>query len=447
MHEFTRRHWLKSLLFGSNLLGLRALASGIPPWALRTPASILALDDSQVQRALAVDIKPQFLLMSASDQGEPINCNAPGMYENPDFKHPGRDEMAATAFALGDTQVTAAKVWSTLPAASLARTCFFHHATRNLQHGGLGGVHKLSGAMAGGEMMVSAMGKLLQEPLGCLQAQPISIGRGGSESLTAAGSELPTYSPTGLRDLLTTPEALAKFSKTQALRDRDLDAIANVLRASGSPMQKKLLDSWASSTQQARTLPKDLLQRLVGLPDDSAASQMSAAVLLFQFKLTPVVVTHIGFGDDNHTDNDNHAGPGALPLEGSQHVSGVQTLNRFFTEVSTAGLQDNVTLTTLTTFGRSNAPNLSGRGHNESHSVNLIIGAKVKGSVVGGAKLQGINFQAQSIDSSTGAAGGGIAEGETLAAYGATLGQAVGLNAAQIEKIIPGGQVVTAALS
>jgi len=49
----------------------------------------------------------------------------------------------------------AAQIWSTLPAAVLSRTCFFHHGTYTVIHPDEGKVLRLMGAVAGGEMLPS----------------------------------------------------------------------------------------------------------------------------------------------------------------------------------------------------------------------------------------------------------------------------------------------------
>ena len=78
-----------------------------------------------------------------------------------------------------------------------------------------------------------------------------------------------------------------------------------------------------------------------------------------------------------------------------------------------------------------------------------MIGPRVRGSVIGGLELQGIEFQAQPIYAQTGqgGTGGDIAFADTLGAFGKTLGAALGVNTSVLDSQITQGKVVTAALS
>ena len=176
----TRRDWLASCLFSGGLLGLRSIASGLPVAAIANPQKWLASISDEAAAAqirAASTSTPQFLVLSASDSGEPLNCNVPGMYLGQGFLHPTAASMAQTTFALGSQNAVAAKCWTSLAAATLAQTCFFHHSTYSFAHGDLAGVHRLGGAIAGGEMMVSAFAKVMAEPLKTIQLQPININR------------------------------------------------------------------------------------------------------------------------------------------------------------------------------------------------------------------------------------------------------------------------------
>ena len=445
-----RRQFLTQALFGSGLLGLRAVVSGLPPLALAHPEAFVAsLSPEAVRRKLAAAATPQYLILSTSDAGEPLNCNVPGMYSDPNLKHPTAPSMAATSFALGSAQVTAAKVWSTLPTSALARLNFFHLATGNFQHGGLGEVHTLNGQVANNEMMVSALSAALHPLLGTIQAQPLVIGGGNAERISYRGAQQPVFSPTFIRDLLTTPDALASFNATQALRDRDLDALNAALKVRADPTQQALIDAYATSQEQACKIPQTLLAQLATIQDDGIQSQATAAALLCQLKLAPAVLVDFPFGGDNHSDTDSHNGPGALPAEAAQHVSSVAAISTLMGALSSQNMLEAVTFATLTTFGRSNAPDLNGRSHNGQHSCNLLIGPHVQAGVVGGATLVGDNPVAQGIDPTTGQgiSSAGIQGADTLASYGATLGRALGLPQDTVQSLIPGSQAVSAALA
>jgi hypothetical protein len=323
-------------------------------------------------------------------------------------------------------------------------------------HGDLQTVHKLRGSVTGDEFLVSALSKALQTPLGAIQPEPLVISaNGGSEAIKYGGTQQAMLSPTFVKSLLTTPSALSAYEQTQALRDQDLDTLNRLLKSKRTQAQMNLLDSWATSQQQARALPANLMSQLSAIGDDSTDSQLSAASVLCQMKVTPAVIVHVAFGGDNHVDTNNDYNhtiiPGALPYEAAQHQEGVNSINKFASELKAAGAQDKITFATLTTFGRSNADaQLTGRAHNGSHTCNLIVGANVKPSLVGGATLAGENSMAMAIDSAsgTGAMGGDIPYAETLAAYGKTLGAALGLSSDVISGIVStGGKVVQAAVN
>lgn len=450
----SRRNWLTSCLFSGGFLGLRAIASGLPVAAIVDPKRWLnSLSDETIEqqsRAAAV-ASPQFLVLAGSDQGEPLNCNVPGMYEGQGFYHPTADTMAEVPISLGTKTTQAAKVWTDLGAPTLARTCFFHHSTYSNAHGELNSVHRLRGAIDSNEMMVSAFAKALAVPLKTIQPQPINIAaNGGTELINYDGIQQPMFSPSAIRNMLTTDKNISAFAKSQAMRDRDLDALYMLSKRTASKAQAQLIDSMVTSQAQARSLPASLLAGLSAITDDSLNSQMVVAALMCQMRLAPAVVVHMQFGGDNHVDTDSHRGPGALPGEAAEHEQAVKAINVLSGALATAGLSDSVTFTTLSTFGRSNTgPDRMGRAHNGLHTCNLLVGANIKGSVVGGADLTpGNNPKAQAIDPSSGAGGtgGSIAYDATFAAYGATLGSALGIADADLKTLIESGVKVTAAL-
>lgn len=454
--SLSRRDWLTTCLFSGGLLGLRAMVSGLPIEAIADPKKWLAsLTDEVIEARLsraAGLAESQFLVMSASDSGEPMNCNVPGMYEGQGFLHPTADTMAEVSFALGSQSTKAAKCWTTLGAATLARSCFFHHSTYSFAHGDLPGVHRLKGAVDSNEMMVSAFAKVLSEPLKTIQSQPISIAAaGGVELVSFGGVQQPMFSPTAMKSMLTSGEALAALSKSQALRDRDVDALNALAKLKTSKSQAELIDSLVASQNQARALPANILTQLAAVKDNGIDSQMLVAALLCQMRVTPVVLVHMPFGGDNHTDTDEHDGPGALPKEAAEHVAAMGALGTFNTTLAAGNMSDKVTFATLTSFGRTNtSANREGRAHNGLHTCNVIIGANVRGGVVGGADMTASNApKAQAIDpaSGKGGAGGAVDYNDTLAAYGTTLGAALGISDDNLSNLVGKGVKVTAALN
>ena len=94
----TRRESLLAGLFGTGYIGLRALATGLPPWFLLNPRRATAQD---LQCMLNAKNNNQYLILSTSSNGDPVNCNCPGTYENTSLVHPTVDEMTATKVNVG----------------------------------------------------------------------------------------------------------------------------------------------------------------------------------------------------------------------------------------------------------------------------------------------------------------------------------------------------------
>src|SRR6185436_10156952 len=130
----------------------------------------------------------QYLIVSISSQGDPLNCNVSGTYEASEIIHPLQPEMAATAVQLGSKVVNGALPWASsevggaLVSATLARTCFFHHLTKSTVHGDQPKVMKLMGSMNRNEMLVSAFAKHLAPCFGTIQAEPVAVGARGNAS-------------------------------------------------------------------------------------------------------------------------------------------------------------------------------------------------------------------------------------------------------------------------
>ena len=93
--------------------------------------------------------------------------------------------------------------------------------------------------------------------------------------------------------------------------------------------------------------------------------------------------------------------------------------------------------------------NGNGRDHNQHHHVMVTIGKNVKSGVVGGLVTAGRDFGASDINSVTGLPeeGGDIPHGESMESAGKTLGIALGLDDATLEKRITGGKVVEVILN
>lgn len=434
-----RRAALWRLLFGSCGLGLRAFVTGIPPAVLANPRRALALDNEASRAAAAA---AQFLVVSSSQAGDPLNCNVPGTYLDPAVAHPVAASMAPTSFALGGRQVTAARPWAGLPANVLARTNFFHHRTDSVGHGDLLKSLRLSGGIAQGEILPSLLASQTAGLLGTVQAQPITLGAfDAGEALTYGGRGIPMLRPSALKDVLTMPNGPLKNAR--ALRDDTLNKLSAWYKKHATAGQATFLDRWANTQASLRQVSDGLLDGVASISTDDAAGQIAGTVALLQLRASPVISMHLPFGEDNHSD------PG-LALEAQQHVTGVAAIASLMAALARVDLADRVTFATLNVFGRTLAARKTeGRDHNENHHVAVLIGKNVRAGVTGGIAALAGDYGATGIRSADGspAASGDVPPSDTYAALAKTLGAAVGAPASVLNDRIAAGRAVTAALT
>jgi Protein of unknown function (DUF1501) len=445
--EITRRDAFLKLLFGAGMVGLRSLATGIPASILLNPRRALAADAGAGEEGGAPPPvgQTQFVIFSSSGSGDPVNCNAPGTYGDPNIGHAADPSMASTPINFGGSSVDGAQIWSTLPASVLARTCFFHHGTYTVIHPDEDKVLGMMGAVASGEMLPSMLSRELAPTLGTVRAQPITLSGNANEAIYYQGAPQPLLTPTTLASVLSSPKNGLGTANLVALRDQGLDSLNALVKSAGTTAQKSFVDKYATSVTQLRTLQSSLLASLSAIKDNSQDSQIQTAIILFQMKVTPVVVVHVAFGGDNHGDP-NLAG------EVTGHQSGVASLATMMQELTAANMQNQVTFAMTNVFGRTMiaAKNTNGRGHNDTHHVSVLIGPRIKGGVIGGVAQPkaGAEYSALPIVSSTGAgsASGDIPFASTFGAMGQTLAAAVGLAPATIAANVLTGSVVNAAL-
>jgi hypothetical protein len=450
-----RREALLTGLFGSGYIGLRALATGLPAWFLLNPRQATAQD---LQCAIDAKDKAQYLIVSTSSNGDPINCNCPGTYEATDIIHPQQAEVAATQLTLGGKAFGAALPWAgtdvggALNPTVLSRINFFHYLTHSTVHGDQPKVMKLVGATSQGEMLVSAFAKHLSTCFGTVQSEPIAVGARGnsSELVSFAGRTLPAISPTQLKQLLTGSKT-DPLVKVRTLRDTSLNQLNALAKTDATNVQKQFLDALATSQTQVRELADALATTLNAITADDVKGQALAAAALISANVTPVVTMHIGFGGDNHTDQD-------LQAEADQHVSGVQGIQAVMDALTSLNLQDKVTFATLNVFGRNlngiaKVTSRAGRDHYGNHAVSVMIGKNIAPGVTGGvAKASSGAYVASDISSATGAAmtGGDIPATDTHIAMARTLGVALGIPSTALAGDFvsgAGGKVVTSTLS
>jgi hypothetical protein len=443
--ELSRRELIMRTLFGAGWVGLRALATGLPISFLLDPRKALATNPAGPPAACASNPAAQYLILATSGQGDPINANCPGSYVT-GIGHPTDPSMAATSLKLGTTQTTAAAPWAALPQAMLNQTSFFHHATYTLIHPDEPQVMSLMGNTSNNEMLVSLIAKNLASCLGTVQQQPVAL---GPESVTFGGQPLPNLPPTSLAKMLAAETG--PLAQLVTMRDNDLDSIHALLKAEGNSAQQAFIDNYATSRDQVRTLSQSLIGQLGTIPDNTPPSQLQAALTLIQMNVAPVMVVHLDFGGDNHSDS-------KLATETSQTVSTLASLGAFWTQLQTLGIGNQVSMAMLNVFGRTLASSTSadGRGHNENHHVMVMIGTPFAGSVIGGVELAsnqnlGSDYAAMTIDSASGAGvpsgGGNIPFSSTFQSAAMTLGTGLGVSNSYLTSNISGGTVINAALA
>ena len=450
-----RRETLLAGLFGAEYIGLRALATGLPVWFLANPRRATAQD---LQCAIDAKDKMQYLVVSTSSQGDPLNCNAPGTYEAPEIIHPQQPTVATTQVSLGGAMYGAALPWAgtdvggALAPTTLARTQFFHYSTRSTVHGDQPKVMKLLGQTNRSEMIVSAYAKHLGTCFGTVQVEPVAVGARGnaSELVSFSGRTLPSISPTQLKQLLTGSKGNPLLA-LRTVRDQSLNKLNELAKTTANNVQKQFLDAMALSRMQVRELADALSTTLNAITADDVKGQGLAAAALISANVTPVVTMHIAFGGDNHTDTD-------LAGEAAQTVTGVQGIQQLMDALAGLGLTDKVTFATMNVFGRNlngitKVDARTGRDHYGNHAVSVLVGKNIAPGVTGGVVKGSTGaYSASDIDSATGKAvtGGDIPVAASNVSLARTLGVALGIPTSALNadfSASAGGKVVNTALA
>jgi hypothetical protein len=429
MVPMNRRQALLSSALTAGSIAMRSFATGIPIAILMDPRKGMASEN------VPVEDKAQYILLSTSGNADPSGSNTPGMYVD-GIAHPTATTMAPTQLTLAGKATTAAAAWATLPQNILDRSMFFHTATYTVGHGDQTQTMQLGGAITKQEMLISFAAKQLAPVLGTVQNAPVAIGR---EVIMFDGRVQPVMTPAALASVLTLPAG--PLANLQQLRDQTLDKLNAWYKSQGGTASKNFIDRYATSQQQLRNVSGTLLQNLATIRDNTPASQLTAALALFQMKLAPAVSVHLNWGGDNHGDAN-------LAREATETVASLALLNNFYSQLNTLGLTDKVTFLQLNVFGRT-LNRASGRDHNANHETAIAIGSGFQGGIVGGV-VRGTNgdFGSTPIDSATGqsAQGGDVPFLELFSAFGKTFAAGVGIKKEYIEANITGGKIVKAAL-
>ncbi len=432
--ELSRRAALGAFATASGSLILQSLATGIPASVLLNPLSAEAED--QLPPA-------KMLILSSSRQGDPVNANVPGTYGFSDLYHPLDPEMAETNMTLSGVATSAAKPWASLPQSLLDRTAFFHHATYTPVHGEMPRVQRMMDATEKSDMLISLLARELAPRLGTVQADPVSLGAtNGGELLSSSGRILGNVAPLSVKAALGGVDGPLK--SLTSLRDAQIDRIYALYREHGTPSQHRMLDAWARSRDEVRSISTALIGRLDAVTGNDEVNQVRAAAVLAAMNIAPVITIHLDFGRDNHTDAD-------LALEATRHQIAIPRLQMLMDELDAlkadGHLAHDVIVGSLNVFGRTlKKKGTAGRDHNSGHHCMVLMGNGIQGGIVGGVELNGngTEYIAQPIDSATGAggAGGDIPFEETLGAAGKTLGALMGVGEERLDELLPPGKVV-----
>ncbi len=453
----SRRQALLTTLFGTGYVGLRALATGLPVAFLLNPRKALA-SNMCGDGGMPSPGKAQFVIMSTSGAGDPINANCPGSYVSGTV-HPLQPGFAATganaapSLTMNGTAYQAAAPWGQLQSVGgvnmLNRTLFFHMATNTPIHPAEPQVLALNG-VAANEMLPSLLAKAVSPTLCTVQPQPVSVGAATpAEALSYSGSTLPIIPPGALQDTLLNPSKGRTMTPTaltslQPIRDSTMNSIYSIYKNVATKPQQQYIDELVTSQQQVRMLNQQILQTLATLDPDPVKAQIQAAVTLIQLQVSPVISIHIPFGGDNHGDP-NLTNEVTQTTSGVGYIAYLLGLLQSNNAANGMSLQDQVMFMSLNVFGRTLLGNGAGRGHNGNHHVGVCIGKPFNGGVIGGCapvkNALGNDYGATPIVTT----GGTVAAADTLSAFGMTMLAAVGGDPTVIQSTT--GQVVTAALA
>lgn len=429
-----RRDMLRRALLGAGTVGLGSLATGLPSWILSDPL-----------RARAETANARTLILLSTATGDPVNANVPGTYgpglEN--VVHPASSSVAETPFMLGGKETSAARPWADLPSSILDRITFIHHGTYTNTHPNHSKVLRVMGATARDEMLVSVYAKETGPVLGSTQLEPIAL---SGTLLSFEGRTLAKVPPRALRDALGAPDG--SLANLQERRDADIDHIYNLYKTHGSPGHLALLDRFARTRDEARSVSDALLGRLDAVENNQTEGRILAAPVLAAMNLSPVIVLEVPFGGDNHND------PG-LQREADELISGLGHVSQLVNDIDSLRqdgvMSHEVVIASLNVFGRTlsrDRKGTRGRDHNGRHQCTFIVGDSINPGVVGGIQYEGRDWEATGFDSNTGESrdDGDIPYSEGFPSVAKTLGCALGVSETVLEEQIHGGKAISAAL-
>lgn len=446
--NYSRRELMVRSALGFGSLPLKSLITGLP-----VPFLLGLAQGSNLAHAMSNSSKKYFII-SHKGGGDPVNISCPGTYANPNrandprssVGHPDVDGFKTpTTFRLGRKSVRAAEPWSTLDEDLRANMGFWHHGTYTNAHPDFASVRRFNGAIKGpdgnGSAEISALiAEETSKDLAPVVPEPLSL---GGDRVQFGGRFLPTLQPLDVKGLFS--GGVKNLDAMVALRDNFIDSAYYTVKKNGTPAQRKFLDEYAKSRQEASTVSDGLGALITGIDGNDSKNQAVLAVALLQLNVCPVVTLGLNFGGDTHTGSDD---------EVRETTSEMAVLNTLWKELKGANLEDRTIVTSLNVFGRGMVRNSAdGTNHNGSHHAMFTIGTNIAPGIIGGVEPvrknnKITNFQATGINSGTGNAGNAdIPFSETLVSVGKTLAKAVGIDDSIIDKRFDGGKIISAALN
>ncbi len=456
MTRLTRRRLLGHASRSALGLSMRSVITGLPVSFLLTGDAVAAPNPARIA------------ILSSSGSGEPLNVYGPGTYA-PELasvcEHPRPEEVdpaevgsvvvngvtlsvedlsESAEVQLSGERVRMARCFEALSPEMRAHMVWFNYRTRANIHPqyrsvltSYGDVHNALGR--GAEEIPAAIAQEMAAILGTTTSAPFVLGGG---SFSSGGSPLASYSPMKVKTLANSVgRSMGGPEQFGALYDHFIDQTYGKVKREGTAQQKRFLDQYASSKQQASAFGDQLGQMLEGIVDDTIESQLRTAVMIAKLRLSPVVVTNYSFGHDNHSDFD-------LSFEAGETLKMIKALDTYWKVANEMGVVDDTLYATVDVFGRTpKRGSKGGRGHYGSFTSGLIVGTHLEGGVIGGIDASGGKAVASGINSTTGSSESpDVAPEDTLNAYYRTLMGLVGVPPERREVRIPKGKEVLSML-
>lgn len=457
---FARRHFLKNGALGALSLSTCASVIGVPASFLIT---------GQVSAATG----EKFTILSQSRQGEPINCSGPMTFatnNNPTaalIEHPqsaqlgiqprgtvngtsysAKDLEESVELTIGGKKYLAARPWQELPQAFLNNLCGVWYRSGANAHPEMPSVKRLKGAMRDDinpnreEEIGSAMAWDTSLALGTALRTPLVLSREGNAGFSK-GNPLTVYKPQQVKSLFAaTAGSHLDPAHYDNLYSQLIDQVYSNIKRNGSQKQKAFLDNHALTRTQAQNIGNQLGAALDAIDGDDTVNQLRTAVAFMRLKLSPVVCVSHDFAGDNHSDS-------LLEDEVSRTLQGIDAMVQYWRMVTDAGIENDINWVTLDCFGRTPIRNTQGgRDHYGNMTLSFMHGSNIKAGMIGGLTTDNKNLPvATGINSTNGSNQNPDIDAEsTLAAYGKTVLTAAGIDQATINKRVPSGKVITAAL-